>query len=111
MNKWLLSIITILIPITIISFYKKETNFIMEQKQLEVKVIYNNEIINIPLEEYVIGVVAGEMPASFEEEALKAQAVAARTFYINKLEENNDYKINSTIKDQVYITQKEMQEK
>ncbi len=34
----------------------------------------------LELEEYLIGVVAGEMPASFEEEALKAQAVAARTF-------------------------------
>ena len=33
----------------------------------------------IPLEEYVLGVVLAEMPASFETEALKAQAVAART--------------------------------
>lgn len=34
----------------------------------------------IPLEEYVIGVVAAEMPISFQEEALKAQAIAARTY-------------------------------
>jgi stage II sporulation protein D len=34
----------------------------------------------IPLEEYVVGVVAGEMPAGFDMEALKAQAVAARTY-------------------------------
>ena len=32
------------------------------------------------LEDYVLGVTAGEMPASFPEEALKAQAVAARTY-------------------------------
>lgn len=32
------------------------------------------------LEEYLVGVVLGEMPASFEEEALKAQAVVARTY-------------------------------
>lgn len=32
------------------------------------------------LEAYVLGVVLGEMPASFEAEALKAQAVAARTY-------------------------------
>ena len=32
------------------------------------------------LEEYLIGVVMGEMPASFEMEALKAQAVVARTY-------------------------------
>lgn len=33
----------------------------------------------LPLEEYVVGVVAAEMPASWPEEALKCQAVAART--------------------------------
>ncbi|WP_294405713.1 stage II sporulation protein D [uncultured Clostridium sp.] len=38
----------------------------------------------IALEEYIKGVVASEMPANFDEEALKAQAVAARTYYINK---------------------------
>ena len=32
------------------------------------------------LEEYLVGAVLGEMPASFEQEALKAQAVAARTY-------------------------------
>ena len=32
------------------------------------------------LEEYLVGVVLAEMPASFEEEALKAQAVVARTY-------------------------------
>lgn len=37
-------------------------------------------IENIPLEEYVKGVVAAEMPASFNMEAIKAQAVAARTY-------------------------------
>lgn len=39
----------------------------------------------IPLEDYVKGVIAGEMPADFEEEALKAQAVAARTYAISKV--------------------------
>ncbi len=36
----------------------------------------------LPLEEYVAGVVAAEMPASFHPEALKAQAVAARTYAV-----------------------------
>ncbi|MGM0875077.1 MAG: stage II sporulation protein D [Bacillota bacterium] len=43
------------------------------------------EIENIPLEEYVIGVVASEMPAEFETEALKAQALAARTYITKQL--------------------------
>ena len=34
----------------------------------------------MPLEEYLVGVVAAEMPADFEREALRAQAVAARTY-------------------------------
>ena len=38
------------------------------------------EIIEMELEEYVLGVLAAEMPAEFEPEALKAQAVAARSY-------------------------------
>lgn len=40
----------------------------------------DRELREMPLEEYVAGVVAAEMPASFEIEALKAQAVIARTY-------------------------------
>ena len=40
----------------------------------------NNKVIELSTEEYIIGVLAGEMPANFDEEALKAQAVAARTY-------------------------------
>lgn len=43
------------------------------------------EIEQLPLEQYVAGVVASEMPATFAEEALKAQALAARTFIVNQL--------------------------
>ncbi|KXG77968.1 Amidase enhancer [Fervidicola ferrireducens] len=42
-------------------------------------------IEKIPLEEYVKGVVAAEMPASFKIEALKAQAVAARTYVYKRM--------------------------
>ncbi|MGM0501256.1 MAG: stage II sporulation protein D, partial [Bacillota bacterium] len=38
----------------------------------------------LDLEEYLIGVVAAEMPVSFPQEALKAQAVAARTYALKK---------------------------
>jgi len=37
------------------------------------------KVIELPLETYLTGVLAAEMPAEFEEEALKAQALAART--------------------------------
>ncbi|MCR5717708.1 MAG: stage II sporulation protein D [Oscillospiraceae bacterium] len=38
------------------------------------------EICAVPVEEYILGAVAAEMPVSFETEALKAQAVAAHTY-------------------------------
>ena len=46
------------------------------------------EIEKIKLDEYLYGVVSAEMPASFEKEALKAQAVVARTYTIYKIENN-----------------------
>ncbi|KUP05125.1 stage II sporulation protein D [Bacillus coahuilensis m2-6] len=45
----------------------------------------SNTIEKLPLEQYIIGVVAAEMPADFEKEALKAQALAARTYIVNML--------------------------
>jgi len=52
---------------------------------VSVKVLLNGSVETMSLSEYVAGVVAGEMPASFETEALKAQAVAARTNVMRKL--------------------------
>lgn len=65
----------------------------------------------IDLEEYIIGVVAGEMPASFNMEALKAQAVASRTFAVNKMQTVKDYILSTTINDQVYLTLEQMKKK
>lgn len=54
--------------------------------------VYNVEtdtLMELDLETYLVGVVAAEMPASFESEALKAQAVAARTFAQNRMQHTN----------------------
>lgn len=48
----------------------------------------NGSTLNIELEEYVMGVVATEMPALFSMEALKAQAVIARTYALKSLYNN-----------------------
>ena len=45
-----------------------------------VRLLVSGEVLTLPMQEYLVGVLAGEMPASFAEEALKAQAVAARTY-------------------------------
>lgn len=52
---------------------------------VSIKVLLDGAVESMSLNEYVAGVVAAEMPASFEQEALKAQAVAARTNVMRKL--------------------------
>lgn len=66
-------------------------------------------VSKIDLEEYVIGVVAAEMPASFHIEALKAQAVLARTYAMKKASKGITL-INST-SHQVYSSISEMKSK
>jgi stage II sporulation protein D len=59
------------------------------EKSVIIKV-YNtseNKIIQMELEEYIKGVVAAEVPALFETEALRAQAITARTFALSKFKE------------------------
>ncbi len=48
-----------------------------------IRLLAGGQVLELPLEDYLCGVLAAEMPASFPEEALKAQAVAARTFAVS----------------------------
>ncbi|MGL6105548.1 stage II sporulation protein D [Romboutsia sp.] len=69
---------------------KKEINYDTVDKKDPVIKVYNTKlqkIQSISIEDYLCGVVAGEMPSDFEIEALKAQAVAARTFVIYREEQ------------------------
>ena len=109
-NKILLAVVIMLTAILIIVnlSIKKVTEPIVMEEGKEPIIIRlldesTNEITNINLEDYIIGVVAAEMPASFELEALKAQAVAARTFAMYKKETRNlDYDLIKGVKDQAY---------
>ena len=47
--------------------------------------IGDGEVLTLPLDKYLWRVVAAEMPASFEPEALKAQTVASRTYTLAKM--------------------------
>ena len=76
----------------------------------------SNEIEEIDLDEYLYGVVSAEMPASFEEEALKAQAVVARTYTIYKIVNNDGKHGDSDICDdstccQAWISEEERKER
>lgn len=106
MNKILLFLVVLLGVIYInISSTTHGTTF-FEDKTIKVK--KDNNINSLKLEEYIVGVVAAEMPASFNIEALKAQAIAARTYAVYKMEKNNDYDIIASVSNQGYITKDEM---
>ncbi|GAB6931820.1 stage II sporulation protein D [Calditerricola satsumensis] len=73
-----------------------------------------NRVDTVPLEDYVAGVVAAEMPAEFELEALKAQALAARTFVVHRLLQDpkppvpGNAHVTDTVQDQVYRDPREL---
>ncbi len=84
--------------------------YMMKERRLE----------RVPLETYVLGVLAGEMPAEFELEALKAQAIAARTYITRRLlllRENEDDSVpegadvTDTIAHQVYVSKEQLASK
>lgn len=66
---------------------------------------------SVLLEDYVTRVVASEMPADFEIEALKAQALAARTYIVHFLTNtNNNQQVTDTVQHQVYKNDQELQQ-
>jgi stage II sporulation protein D len=107
--KILIAIILLLF-ITCIHFPKiqyitnNETSNDKEEIMVNIKI--DNKIIKKELNEYLVGVIAGEMPAEFELEALKAQAVASRTFVLSR-----NLEVDNTTNSQVYLTDDEMKEK
>lgn len=115
-NKILFGIVVLLVPFVVISFKEDKTNFYLEEKKekeeiitIKLKSASTNEIVEMNLEEYLIGVVAAEMPASFHEEALKAQAIAARSYALYKINNSNkEYDLVTDVTNQSYITKEEM---
>lgn len=83
-----------------------ETNFSTKKqvKDYTVQVKTKSKTLKVNLDDYLVGVLAGEMPASFEKEALKAQAVASRTFVLSR-----NLKVDNTTNSQVYLTDEQMQ--
>ena len=59
-------------------------------------------ILHIDVEDYLLGVVPYEMGDSFPLEALKAQAVAARTYALRKSGSDGDYDVEDTTNDQAF---------
>ena len=117
MNRLLVIVVLILVPITIVTYdneaetvlkgntlenisleipvkNEEEPKIVIEDSKPTVLISNNKDKSNpytLDLEEYIIGVVAGEMPASFNMEALKAQAISSRTYAMYKMKILNNY--------------------
>lgn len=110
---------SLLLPLAVVNFGP------INSKEIDTKGIgkmsvklYRHEsdrVDEIDLEEYLEGVVAAEMPAAFDIEALKAQAVASRTYVVSRI--INGQKIHNiadvcdTTHSQAYIDRSKYKEK
>ena len=97
----LLILMIFLVPILLTKKFDKVKEVVAnEEKQEEAEYVYKSygtikllhsatgQIEELPMDEYLLGVVSAEMPASYEQEALKAQAVVARTYTVYKIKNN-----------------------
>ena len=105
----------IILILTIIAFYlirslDDNTSYFFDDKNLQEIVLSNNnnEKETIEFNEYLIGVLACEMPASFELEALKAQAIASRTYAYYLINHNKN--ITTDTRTQCMLNKSQMKE-
>lgn len=111
----LLLVMIISILAIIVLFYRHPKHPIVEPNIT----LYRSAIdktVQMGLEEYIAGTVAAEMPASFGVEALKAQAVCARTYAVRKITEERIYPKGAQLSDdittcQAYISKDEFQDR
>lgn len=104
MKKMLIKVTFIITLLGISCLIYKQDNqeeFFYEEKQV-VQVCGEDVYLN----DYLLGVIAGEMPASFEVEALKAQVVASRTYVYSR-----GLVVDDTTMSQVYLDQEKRKEK
>lgn len=86
------------------------------QPQVSVYLTKTDKVETLPLEDYVVGVIAAEMPAEFDLDALKAQAVAARTFITRRLADGDKSgvpggkaQVTDTVLHQAYISKEQLE--
>lgn len=109
----IISVFLLLLPLTVLGQPSKFTKNTIQLEEITptktFKILRSetNKVEEISYEDYIFGVVAAEMPALYETEALKAQAVAAHTFALYRKATNSDkdYDITDNFKiDQAFIT-------
>ena len=114
---FLYTMLVVGIPFFVVIFWKRDSVSVHEIKlqylsniSVRVKREDSGIIQSIPLEEYVMGVVAGEMPVSFDIEALKAQCVASRSYVIRRIMHSRDslYDVVDSVNNQVYLDESQL---
>lgn len=109
-------LLVIMIPYLVVTLFMKDDEIKLEYGSnmvVRVRREATGNILEVPFEEYIVGVLAGEMPVSFEIEALKAQAVAARSYVLRKMQasEDQEYDVVDTVSNQVYLDDAYLREK
>ena len=95
-------IICFLVPVLFTKRYKAKETLAKDSLQIKeynykqyntIKLLHTKTKVveELQLDDYICGVVAAEMPASYENEALKAQAVVARTYTIYKIKNKSNH--------------------
>ena len=81
----------LLLPLMVIVLFapkaEEPTSPVMGGQQENMILVYytkEDRVASVDIEEHLVGVLAGEIPASFSPEAIKAQAVAARSYIMYK---------------------------
>lgn len=126
----ILPILLVFVPASLVFYFspnesstpqtvKNPPTITLDNPSIMVKV-YRTEkkqIESLPLETYIAGVVSAEMPAEFELEALKAQALAARTYLIRRLKEGKfedvpaGAQVLDTVRHQAYLDDQQLKER
>ncbi|MDY2813427.1 MAG: SpoIID/LytB domain-containing protein [Dorea sp.] len=108
LKKWgCYAIIIVLLPYVVTVFINGPG--VMADSHVDstvVQVQTEDGIVKMPIEEYCVGVLAKEIPASYEKEVLKAQAILVRTDVYKKIKESG----SDTVLDGEFWTQKKMEQ-
>lgn len=104
-RKFIFILLIIFLTISLIIKHQQKPVDKFPEPKIKLYLTENDQVLQLQLEEYLIGTVAAEMPASFELEALKAQAICARTYALRKLISSYKYPRQADLSDDIYSCQ------
>lgn len=111
MKESIINVSIYIVMILLLIGYYMYVNLETKEQKTKEEVTTQASIIEIntdeELEKYLVGVVACEMPALYETEALKAQAITSRTYALYQRDEKN---VSLTNQDQCIKTEEELKE-